>query len=180
MSGSLYLSLNPFWPASRCTVSSGTTIFSQSKVQLHLWWNKKIDSIRFSLTVTETCYPLLGFQLAFIMPGFLMTLQISSTFLSVRALSLWGLSSPCSLMSNLAALGLNLSCSYISCSHKSIISGPCAWCTCWIYSAPLQFIDPWCIVSWRGSSIFAYSASELISLSSWCTGFISESDHSGS
>ena len=63
--------------------------------------------------------------------------------LSVRTLSLLGLSSPCSLMSNLAALGLNPSPMYISCSHKAIISGTHALCTHRIPMYNSQGIIPW-------------------------------------
>ena len=115
--GSLYLSLSLFWPVMRCTVSSFTHVISQSKVHLHLWWNKKAASFNFYWSIAETYCPLLGIPLAFLPPGFLMTLQMSSTFLLVRTWSLSGLSSPCSLTSNLAASGLNPSQMYTSWSH---------------------------------------------------------------
>ena len=86
-------------------------------------------SFRFTWAITETCCSLLDIPLAFLPPGFLMTLQMSSTFLSVRTWSLSGQSSPCSLTSSLAALGLNPSHTYISCSQEAIISGPHGLCT---------------------------------------------------
>ena len=69
----------------------------------------------------ETCCTLLGVLLAFLLPGFFMTLQISLTFLSMSTLTLFGLSGHSSLMSNLAASELNLNHKYISLSHKAII-----------------------------------------------------------
>ena len=99
--GSLGSSLSLFCPASGCTVSSCTPVTSQSKVLLHQWWNRKTAGFRFSWAMTETCCPQLGIPLAFLSAGFLMTLQMSSTFFSVSTLSLSGLSSPCSLMSNI-------------------------------------------------------------------------------
>ena len=129
MFGYLYSSLSLICPASRHTVSSSTPITSQSKVHLHQWWNRKAASFRFSWAVTDSYRPLSDVLLAFLPPGYLMSLQMSSTFFSVGILSLSGLSSPCSLMSNLTASGLNLSCKYISWSHKAIISCPCTQCT---------------------------------------------------
>ena len=136
-----------------------TSVISQSKVHLHLWWIGRLIASGFSWAITETCCPLLGVPSAFLLPGFLMTLQMSSTILSVRILSLSGLSSHCSLMSNLAALGLNPSRVYISWNFKAIISGPCALCT---HRIPLYcsqgIILLWRVPSW-GISMFAYSAS---------------------
>ena len=119
----LHSSLSFFCHANRCTVSSHTPIISQSKVHHYLWWNRKTASFRFSLAMTDTCCPLSGVLLAFLPPGSLVRLQMSSTFLSVRTISLSGLSTPYSLMSNLAALGLNPSQMCISWSHEVIISG---------------------------------------------------------
>ena len=88
----------------------------------------------------KTCCPLLGIPLAFMPPGFLTTLQMSSTFLSVSTHSLSGLSCPCSKMSNLAASELNQSCKYISWCHEAILSGPCTLCIHLILSVIIQFI----------------------------------------
>ena len=178
MLGSFYSSLGFFWPAMRCTVSSFTPIISQSKVHLHLWLKRKTASFRFSWAITETCCPLLDILSAFLPPGFLTTLQMSLTFLSVRTQSLSGLFSPCSLMSNLAALGLNPSRTYISWIHKVIISGPHALCT---HRIPMYM--SWCIILWwrvpvLGNSIFAYSASGSTFLYSWATCSSSGSDPS--
>ena len=128
------LILKFFWPARKHTVFSCTPIISQSKVHLHLWWNQKA-SFWFSWASTETCCPLLGILLASLPPCFLTTLQMSSTFLSVRTHNLWGLSSPCSLMSKLAASWLNPSWMYVSRSYMAIISGSCSICTHWIPSS---------------------------------------------
>ena len=95
---------------------------------------------------------------------------------SMRTLCLLGLSRSCSLMSNLAALGPNLSQRYISWSHKAIISGPCAQSTRSILSVALWFIDLWHIDPCWGGSIFAYSALELSSSSSWASGSFLRSD----
>ena len=84
----------------------------------------------------------------------------------MSTLSLSGLSSPYSFMSNLATTGLNQSCKYIPWSHEAIISGPHAPCICLILSMTLQFIVLWCNVPSWGSSIFIYSVSELSSSSS--------------
>ena len=105
-SGFLYSSLSLFCPTSRQTVSSCTPVTSQSKTYLHLSWHKKTAILRYSLAIIETCCPLLNVAWAFLLPGFFKKLQMSSTFLSVSNLRLSGLSSPCSLMSNLAASGL--------------------------------------------------------------------------
>ena len=153
-------------------------LFSKSKVHLHLWWNKKPPSFRFSWAITKTCCPLLGIPLAFLPPGFLGTLFMSFTFLSVMILSLSGLSSLCSLMSNLAPLGLNPIQIYISWSFEAIFSGTPALCTC---SFPLYC--SWGIIIWLrvpswGMSTFAYSASGLTSLSTWKTGKTSGSEPS--
>ena len=45
--GSLYSSLSFFWHESFWTVSLRTFLMSQSKVQLYLWWNRKLASFRF-------------------------------------------------------------------------------------------------------------------------------------
>ena len=148
---------------SRCTVC--TPITFQSKMHFQQWWNRKEASFRFSWAMTETCCPLLDVPLAFSLPGFLTTLQMSLTLLLVRTLSLSGLSSPCSLMSNLAALGLNPSRIYLSWSHKDIISGPCSWCTHWVLCVILQGIILWQSVPAQGIFIFAYSAFEFFSSS---------------
>ena len=132
MSGSLYLFSRLFWPASRLTVISLTPVTFQSREHLHLWWKRKLASFRLSWAITETYCPLSDILLALLPPGFLMKLQISSTFLSVRTLSLSGLSSPCSLTNNMAVLGLNPRCRYISWSHNAMISSPFSQCTCWI------------------------------------------------
>ena len=153
--GSLYLSLSFFWPIMRHIVSSFTPFISQSKVHLHLWWSRKTASFRFSCAITETCCPLSGVPWAFLPPGFLTTLQISLTFWSVRTQSFLGLSSPCSLMSNLAALGLNPSRMYISCSHEAIISGPHTLCTHRIPMYTSKGFIPWWRVQLLGLSIFA-------------------------
>ena len=87
------------------------------------------------------------------------------TFLSVKTLSCLGLSSHCSVTSNLAASGLNFSQRHIYWSHKAIIAGLCTPCTHLILSATLQFVDFWCIVSCWGRSIFAYSVLEFSSSS---------------
>ena len=92
MSGSSYLSLRLFFPASRCTVSSCTHEILQWKVHHYLWWNRKTANFRFSCAITETCCPLSGVPLAFLLPGFLMTSQLLWTLLSVTILSLSGLS----------------------------------------------------------------------------------------
>ena len=116
--GSLYSSLSIFCPVSRHTVSTHTLIVSQSKVHLHQWWNRKTTGFRLSWAISV--------PLAFLPPGFLMTLQISSFFLSVRTLSLSELSIPCSLTSNLAASGLKSCHMYTSWTHEALISGPYA------------------------------------------------------
>ena len=107
--GSLYSSMRFFCPASRCTVSSCTYIISQSKVHLHQWWNRKADNFRFSWAMIDNCCLCSG-----VPPGFLTTLQMSSAVLSMRTLFLSGLSSPFSLMSNLAASELKNRWMYIS------------------------------------------------------------------
>ena len=127
---SLHSSLSLFCPVSRCTDSSHISITFQSKVHLHWWWKRNKASFRFSWAITETCCHLLGIPLASLPSGFLMTLQMLLTVLLVRILSLSGLSSPCSLMSNLAASELNLICKYIFLSHMAIHSSPHAQCTC--------------------------------------------------
>ena len=81
-SGSYYLSLSFFCPACWCTVSSCTSLISQSKVHLHLWWDKKAASFRFSWAMTKTCCPLSCIPSAFLQLGFLMTLQMSLNFCS--------------------------------------------------------------------------------------------------
>ena len=137
---------------------------------MHCFLYKKAASFSFSCAITETCYPLLGVPSAFLPPGFLMTLQMSSTFLSVRTQSLSGLSSPWSLMSNLAALGLNPSQMYISWSFDAITSGPLALCT---HKIPIFLscsIILWQRVSSWGIYMFAYSASGSTSFSTWVTG----------
>ena len=93
-SGSLYSSLILFCHASRCTVSSCTTITSQPKVHLHQWWNRKTASFRFSWAMTETCCPQLGISLGFLLSCFFTILHVSSIFFYVSALSLSGLSIP--------------------------------------------------------------------------------------
>ena len=96
-----------FFLIMRCTLSSFTPVISQSKIYLHLWWNRKMASFRLFWAITEICCPLLGIPLAFLPTGFLTTLQMPSTFLSVRTLSHSWLSSTCSLTSSLAALRLH-------------------------------------------------------------------------
>ena len=103
--GFLHSSLSFFWSVKKCTVSSFTPIISQSAVHLHLWCNRKMVSFRFSWAIIETCCPLSGIPSTFLPPDFLITLQMSSTFLSVRTLSFTELSSPCSLTSKLAFWG---------------------------------------------------------------------------
>ena len=104
-SGSLYSSLSLFCPASRCTLSSLIPITYKLKVDLQIWWNRKAASFTFSWAITKTCCSLSGILLAILPPGFLITLQMSWTVLSMRTLSLSGLYSPWSLTSNLAASG---------------------------------------------------------------------------
>ena len=173
--GSLYSSSSFFCPAMMCIVSSCTPVISQSKVHLHLWWSRKVASFRFSWALTETCCPLSGIPLAFLPPGFLTILQMSSTFLSVRALSLSGLSHPCFLTSNLAALGLNSSQMYISWSHETIISGPYSFCTHWFPFIILQGIILWQRVPSLDKFMFAYSAWGSSSFSSGAAGSFSGS-----
>ena len=175
----LYSSLSFLYPASRCTMSPCTLITSQSKVHLHLWLDRKAASFGFSWAITETCCLLSGFPLAFLPQGFLKTLQTSSTLLSIRTLSFSGLFSPYSPMNNLVAWVLNPSPRYISRRHDTIISGFHV-CKCLILSAILWFIDLCHIVPWWRSSIFACSASEFTSSSTWLSGLISVSDTSGS
>ena len=76
-------------------------------------------------------------------------------------LSLSGLSCPCSLTSNLAALGLNPSWIYISWSHKAITSGHHSQCTHFILCITSQGIILWWNVPAKGNSMFAYSALEF-------------------
>ena len=173
--GSLCSSLSLFWPARRHCVLS--THITQPKVHLHLWWNRKVVSFKFCWTLTETCCPLLGIQLRFLPPGFITTLQMLSSFLSVRTLSLSGLSNHGSLMSNLAALELNPSNKYISWSQGTITSGPKSWCTCWIHTITLQWVMCCLKVPSWGVSNFAYSLLEFTSSSTWSSCLISQSDH---
>ena len=126
--GSLYSSSSYFWLAKKCTVSLSISVISQSKVHLHLLWNKKATSFRFSCAVTDLL-PSVGSLIGILATWFSMTLQMSLTLLSVRMLSFSVLSSPCYLTSNLASLGLNPSWMYICWSFKAIISGPCTVCT---------------------------------------------------
>ena len=114
-----------------------------------------------------TCCPLSGVLSAFLPPGFLMMLQMSSTFLSMRILSWLGLSSPYSLMGNLAALALNPSQMYIFWSFKAMILGPHTVCTHTIPMYCFLGIIYWQRVLSQGISIFAYFASEYMSLCSW-------------
>ena len=65
---------------SRWTTSFCTPINSQSKVHLHLWWNKKGAIFKFSWDMTETHCFLSCIQSEFLPPGFLLTLQLSLTF----------------------------------------------------------------------------------------------------
>ena len=90
MSEFFYSCLNLFWPPSRCTVSSHTPVTYQSKVHLPQWWKRKTASFTFSWAKTKSCCLLSGVPLALLPPGFLMALQMSSTFLSVSTLSLSG------------------------------------------------------------------------------------------
>ena len=136
-------------------------ITSQSKAHLHLGWNRKAACFRFSSAMTDTCCSLSGILSAFLLPCFLTILQMSSTFLSVRMLSFSGLSSPCSLISNLAASGLNHSHRYRFCCHEAIGSGNCSQCTCWIPCKTLLCLILWQNVPTQVVSIFGYSTSEL-------------------
>ena len=88
-------------------------------MHLLLWRNRKAASFKFSWAMSKTCCSLLSGLLLSLPPGFLMTLQISLTYLSVRTLSLWWLSSSYSLMSNLAGLGRNPNHRYISWVHMA-------------------------------------------------------------
>ena len=135
-------------------------------------------SFSFSWAITETCCHPLGVPSAFLLPGFLMTLQMSLTFLSVRTWSLLGVCSSCSLMSNLADSGLNPSWTYISCNHKAIISGLHALCTLRIPMYTSHGIILWWRVSLLDISIFAYSASGSSSFCPWVTGSTLDSDPS--
>ena len=87
-SGSWYSSSSFFWLASLWTLSSCTFVNSQMKMHLHLWLNRKAVNFSFFCSMTETWCPRLGALLAFLPPDFLMMLQISTTFLSVRTCKL--------------------------------------------------------------------------------------------
>ena len=172
-SGSLYSSLSFFLPVIKHNVSSFTQL--SPNIRCISTSDRKTASFRFSWAVTESCCPLLVITSAIFQPGFLITLQILSTFLSMRTPSLSGLSSPCSLMSNLDASGLNPSRIYLSCSHEAIISGLHA-----LYTNRIPMYTSWCIILWWkipswGISIFAYSASGSTSFCSWATGSTSGS-----
>ena len=156
-----------FWPADKHTVFSFTPVISQSKVYLNLRWNRKTVSFRFSWAITETWCPLLGVTLAFLLPDFLTTLQMSSIFLSVRTLSLLGLASPCSLTSNLAALRLNSCWIYIFWSFEAKVSGPHALCAHRIPMYWSQGIIIWQRVPSWGIYISKDSASGSTCFSSW-------------
>ena len=99
MSGSFYSSSSFFCSASRCTVSSCFPIIFQSKVHLHLWWNRMAANFRFSWAMIDTFCPLLGIPQALLPPGFLIAVAIdipvhenSQPLMTVT---------PCFLMSNL-------------------------------------------------------------------------------
>ena len=97
---------------------------------------------------------------ALLSPGFLMMLQKSSTFLSMKIHNQSQLLSPCSRIHVLSASWLNLSSTYISCSHNAIILNHCAVCAYWIFACTslgimhCSRVQSWC------SSMFAHSALE--------------------
>ena len=137
----------------------------QLKVHLHLWWNSKAASFRFSCAITETFCPLPGIplHLAFSQHcrchGQSCQWEVSA-YQDTLILALWWAS----------AMGLNPSQMYISWSFKTIISGPCALC---IGRIPI-YLSWGIILCWRvpfqGIFIFVYSASRLTTLWSWITG----------
>ena len=154
-SGSLILSSGLLWPASIWTASSCTTISSQPKGHHHLLWNRKAASFGFFWAMTETCCSLSGIPLAFFLPGFIKTLQMSSTLLSVRTCSWSRLTRLCSLMSRWVALWLNPSNKFILSSYDAMISSFCAACTCQIQASIWQgIIFCFYVPTWR-SHIFA-------------------------
>ena len=113
-----------FCPASRQTVSSCTSITSQSKAHLHQCWNWKTVSFRFLWAEIETCsfYQVFHQHSCHHASSYYRCHQHSCQCI----LSISRLSSPFSLTSNLAASELNLSHKYISWSHEAIIVCPCA------------------------------------------------------
>ena len=135
------------------------------------WWNlvNKLgkegdDCIKILLIIVWVC-PYCG------------DLQMPSTFLSVKNLNLSGLSSACSLMSNLAASGLNPTQMYVSWSHDAIISGPCFWCTLWILNniARHHLLVECPIMRYLHICIFCI---RVFLLSAWASGSILGSDPS--
>ena len=102
---SLCSSSSFFWPVSLQTVCSCTPLISQSGVHCHLWWDKKATKFRFSCAMTDTNCPMTEVPLAFLPLGFLTTLQLSSTFLSVSTCNGSRLLRPCSWTNILGCFG---------------------------------------------------------------------------
>ena len=76
----LIIVFKPFLHASMQNVFSHTPITLLSELYLPLWWNRKTASFMFYWAITETCSHLSSITSALLPPGFLMTLQMSSTF----------------------------------------------------------------------------------------------------
>ena len=123
---------------------------SQSKVYLHLWWNRKSTSF---------CSPGVWLKLVALCQVFCQNSYCLGSLWHCRCHwhSCQWLSMASSLMITWAASRLNASCNYISWSKKATISGPCAACTHQIQSCNWH-----CVVHclYAHSSIFAYSMSK--------------------